>query len=86
MTVVAEVVAQWILGDIVALTTHQFPIHLGEEGWGEDTYGERGIGGRCPQGRTPPSLGDASVPTSPPTERKSRAELTPADRLLKRCS
>lgn len=62
VTVVAEVVAQWVLGDIVALTTHQLPIHLGEECWGKDTYGDRGTGGGCPQGRTTPNLGDTLCP------------------------
>lgn len=33
-----------------------------------------------------PKPGDIPVPNSPPTERKSRAELTPAERLLNRCS
>lgn len=37
VTVVAEVVAQRVLGDVVALAAHQLPVHLGEERWGKDT-------------------------------------------------
>lgn len=37
VTVVAEVVAQRVLGDVVALATDQLPIDLGEERWGKDT-------------------------------------------------
>lgn len=86
MTVVAEVVAQRVLGDVVALAAHQLPVHLGEERRGKDACGDGGTRGGHPRRWHPTELGDSPVPNSPPTERKSKAELTPAERLLKRCS
>lgn len=42
VTVVAEVVAQRVLSDIVTLAAHQLPVDLGEECRGKDTCGHRG--------------------------------------------
>lgn len=84
VTAVAQVVAQRVLGDVVALAAHQLPVHLGEERWGKDTCRDRTWSTHPPWGD--PQTGDSPVPNSPPTERKSRAELTPAERLLNLCS
>lgn len=72
VTIVAEVVAQRVLGDVVALPTHQLPIHLGEKRWGKDACGDRGTRGGHKAGGTPLSLGTALSP--PHLQRKGRAK------------
>lgn len=72
VTIVAEVVAQRVLGDVVALPTHQLPIHLGEKRWGKDACGDRGTRGGHKAGGTPLSLGTALSP--PHLQRRGRAK------------
>ena len=73
VTVVAEVVAQRVLGDVVALAAHQLPVHLGEERRGKDTCGEGGTQGGRPRWWDPPhpNLGTPLSPTHLP--RRGRA-------------
>lgn len=49
VTVVAEVVAQRVLGDVVALAAHQLPVHLGEERRGKDACRDGGTWGGDPR-------------------------------------
>lgn len=54
VTIVAEIVAQRVLGDVVALATHQLPVHLGEKRRGKDACGDGGTWGGHPRSWEPP--------------------------------
>lgn len=64
VTAVAQVVAQRVLGDVVALATHQLPVHLGEERRGKDTCRDSTWSTHPPWGT--PNQGTALSPTHLP--------------------
>lgn len=66
VAVVAQVVPQRVLGDVVALPTDQLPIDLGEECWSKDTCGDGGTRGEHPQWWDLPRPGDTPSPTHLP--------------------